>query len=334
MRLKPKTEGQCIIVPAEPVLKKLGECNGTKLRVLLWALANPEFDVDEACEHLDITKRSFMAAVEYWQEQNVFEKTEKTKKTPSKTTTPKESEKVAENVTVRRPKAVMSASQLPKYTSDEVASYIESHAGMQDMLNSCQQYVGKLFTASETETVVGLMDYLKLDEAYILLLFSYCEKIGKRSLRYIERFAVELFDKGVMEYDQLETYLMVLDRSNKLDAPLRKLFGVGNRSFTKKEKDIIENWFKWEVEFNVIEKAYEITVENTGGASIPYCNAVLTSWHNKGYKTVDEINADMEKYKHDKEGAKDKKGSFETDDYFEAALRRSYGGDSASKGQQ
>lgn len=324
MKLKANLEGQCIIVPADPVIDKLGECSGTKLKVLLFALANPELDINDACERLDITKKSFTSSIEYWQEQGVFEKTPKAKKAPAKTTVSPEKTKLSENVTVQRPKAVMSASALPRYTSEEVASYVESHEGMQDLLNSCQQYVGKIFNAAETETVVGLLDYLKLDDAYVLLLFSYCDKIGKRSLRYIERFAINLFDKGVMTYSELESYLMVLDRSQKMDEPLRKLFGIGRRTFTKKEKDIIENWLKWELPLDIIEKAYEITVENTGNASIPYCNAVLASWHDKGYKTAAEIEAGMEQYKHDKEGAKDKKGSFETDDYFEAALRRSY----------
>ena len=32
----------------------------------------------------------------------------------------------------------------------------------------------------------------------------------------------------------------------------------------------------------------------------------------------------MEEYRHDKKGDKNKKGSFDTDDFFEAALERSY----------
>lgn len=323
MKIKPRLEGHCVPVPVEPVIKMLGEVNGTKLKVLLYLLANPSFEPDEVAEKLDITKKALISAVEYWQTQGVFEKQEET--SPAKSVKASTDVKKTENVTVRRPKAVMSAPALPRYTSDEVAAYIENHEGMHKLLGSCQQYMGKMFNASEVETVVGLMDYLKLDEAYVLLLFSYCDRINKRSIRYIEKLAVELFDKGIMSYDELDTYLMVLEASKKMDKPLRELFGIGRRALTAKEKDIFESWMKWEMPMDVIEKAYEVTVENTGGASIPYCNAVLSSWNDKGYKTVDEVTAGIEQYKHDKEGAKDKKGSFDTDDFFEAALRRSYG---------
>ena len=43
------------------------------------------------------------------------------------------------------------------------------------------------------------------------------------------------------------------------------------------------------------------------------------------YKTLEDVEAASEQYKHDKNGAAEKKGSFETDDFFDAALRRSYG---------
>lgn len=324
MKIKPKLEGQCILVPAEPVTARLGECNSAKLKVLLYILANPDFEPEDICEKLDITKRALNSAVEYWQEAGVFEKTEK-KAAPAKTTAAPSEKKAADNVTVRRPKAVMSASQLPKYTSDEVADFVESHEGMHKLLNSCQQYMGKMFNSAETQTVVGLVDYLQLDAEYIMLLFSYCERIDKKSVRYVEKLAVELFDKGITTYDELDSYLLIKEESRKLDKRLRGLFGLGRRSFTQKEKDIFENWVKWGLPFELIEKAYEITVENTGSASIPYCNAVLSSWYDKGYKSLQEVEAGLDRYRHDKEGAKDKKGSFETDDYFEAALRRSYG---------
>ncbi len=320
MKIKPKLEGQCVLFPADPVVKKLGEVNGTKLKVLLYLLANPEFEPDDVTEKLDITKKVLTSSIEYWREQGVFETEDAA---PAKAAGPAADKKNG-NVTVRRPKAVMSAPALPKYTSEEVAAYIEAHEGMHKLLNSCQQYMGKMFNTAEIETVVGLVDYLKLDEAYVLLLFSYCERINKRSVRYIEKLAVELFDKGIMSYDELDSYLLVLEESKKMDKPMRELFGVGRRALTSKEKDFFENWIKWEMPMEIIKKAYEVTVENTGSASIPYCNAVLSSWHDKGYKTVEEVEAGMEAYKHDKEGAKDKKGSFETDDYFEAALRRSY----------
>ena len=75
----------------------------------------------------------------------------------------------------------------------------------------------------------------------------------------------------------------------------------------------------------IIEKAYETTINNIGKASVDYCNGILCRWFDAGYRTLEEVEAASEQYRHDKTGVTDKAGSFETDDFFEAALRRSYG---------
>ncbi len=323
--------GQCIIVPTEAVMKNLPEANGTKLKVLLCVLASPEFDADALCEQLDITKKTLMSAIDYWVGCGVL-KTEGTdpsdvkapRKPAEKSTSAPKTTVVAENVTVKRP-AVMRASVLPDYTAEEISRFLEENSDAQQIINGCQQILGKMFRSrTEIETIVGLMDYLKLGEDYIFLLCSYCAKIGKTSLRYVEKTAVELFDRGITEYKELDSYLLARENANKLEGKLRKLFGTGARSFTKKEKDIIETWAKRGLSYELVERAYEVTVENTGSASMPYCGAVLDNWYTSGIRTADEAEAAIASYKHDKENAKDKKGSFETDDFFEAALRRSY----------
>ena len=325
MKIKPIIEGTCIIVPAAPVMERLSDAGGTRLKVLLYILANTEFDPSAAAEELNVTEKSFNQAIEYWVKAGAVtcdglpEKSAPQKKTPTV-----EKVKTEDNVTVERPKAVRRASQLPRYSSEDVANYVEEH-NIADLLVTCQQYMGKMFNFAEIEIVVGLLDYLKLEPEYIMLLFAHCEKMNKKSLRYVEKLAIGLFDNDILGYEELDTHLRAIEAAAEFDKPLRKLFGIGRRSLLQKEKEAFENWVgRWGLPMAVIERAYEITVKNTGNASVPYCNAILESWHESGFKTVEEVNDAMEEYSHDKKGDKDKKGSFDTDDFFEAALKRSY----------
>ena len=77
-------------------------------------------------------------------------------------------------------------------------------------------------------------------------------------------------------------------------------------------------------EKDILRRAYEITVDNTGKPSLPYANAILENWYQAGLKSIEEIDAAMEDYKKAHESTLDNGGSFNTDDFFEAALRRSY----------
>ena len=328
MKIKPIIEGQCVIVPSSPVMCRLSEAGGTRLKVLLYILATPDFDPEEAADALNITVKSFNAAIEYWVKAGAIEcEGAEIKSAPQKQSRAKTEEAVSANVTVKRPRALSRSADLPRYTQDEVAAFVEEH-DIGDLLAVCQQHMGKMFNMAETEAVVAMLDYLKLEPEYIMLLFAHCEKMDKRSIRYVEKLAIGFFDKGVLGYEELDEHLRAIEALSQFDKPLKKLFGVGKRALTQKESEAFERWVgKWQMPMDVIEKAYEITVENTGNASIPYCNAVLERWFASGYKTVEEVEAGIAEYKHDKEGAKDKKGSFDTDDFFQAALRRSYGDD-------
>lgn len=325
MKIKPIIEGTCVIVPAAPVMDRLSDAGGTRLKVLLYILANTEFDASAAAEALNITVKSFNHAIEYWVKAGAIECEGFEKKAPEKKDAAKKSSEGSEdNVTVKRPKVLQRAAQLPRYTTDEVSKYVEEN-NIADLLAACQQYMGKMFNMSEVETVVGLLDYLKLEPEYIMLLFAHCGKMNKKSLRYVEKLAIGLFDRDILGYEELDSHLRAIEAAAEMDKPLRKLFGIGKRALLEKEKAAFENWTgRWNMPMALIERAYEVTVENTGNASIPYCNAVLERWHASGFTTVEEVDGAMAEYRHDKEGQKDKKGSFDTDDFFEAALERSY----------
>ncbi len=315
MKYKAVQGGNMIGVPREPIMNNLLEADAVQMKVLICIMDKSDITDDELCEKLDITKKRLTMALSFWEKAGAIEKT------GANIGKSKAAEK-ERNVG----RTVARASELPKYTGEEITQYIEKHAGVRQLLSDCQHIIGKLFNMAETEIVIGLLDYLKLDEAYISLLFAHCARNGKKSLRYIEKMALGLFDKGIMSYEELDAHLCMIEAAQQYDKPLRKLFGIGQRALTKKEQDAFDNWCgRMNMPFEIIEKAFEITVDNLGKASIDYCNAVLCRWFDAGYKNLDEVEAASEQYRHDKTGITDKKGSFETDDFFEAALRRSYG---------
>ena len=80
--------------------------------------------------------------------------------------------------------------------------------------------------------------------------------------------------------------------------------------------------------------AYEHAVDNTGKASVKYMHSILANWNKDGIRTPEDVRAADESHKAavGAEGKKGKKnpptGSFDTDDFFAAAVRRNFGDDS------
>ena len=216
------------------------------------------------------------------------------------------------------------AAELPHYNTDEAARYLESHPSASNLIDCCQQELGKIFNTSEAEIVIGLLDYLSLDAEYILLLFAHCAKRDIKSLRYIEKMAITLHDGGIVTYEQLDHHLRKVDRASEAEHELRKLFGIGKRALIKREREAFFRWIsEWEMPQDVIARAYEITVSATGEPSVPYTNAILEKWHAQGLITLAQVEA-AEAEREKPASLKGVMGNFDTDDFFEAALSRSY----------
>ena len=218
--------------------------------------------------------------------------------------------------------------ELPKYSSEELADILETRENVVSLINECQNIIGKVFNLKEISVLIGLIDYLGLDPEYILILLTYCVSIDKKSLHYVESTAFSLYDAGITEASQLTEEIRRRELAASNEGKIRKLFGIGARAFTSKEKKFIYAWLN-DMKYNidVITKAYEVAANATGNASLPYTNAVLERWNSENLRTIEEIEESEKQRAQGKEqSATEQSGSFDTDDFFAAAVRRSLGG--------
>ena len=233
-------------------------------------------------------------------------------------------EKSAESATPAPEKKLRGADSLPKYTSEELANILESREETVALIDECQRIMGKVFNLKEINVLMGLVDYLQLDPEYIMMLLTYCVSVGKKTLHYAETLAFALYDDGITGSEQLAEELRKREAAASIEGRIRSLFGVGERALTTKEKKFISAWVNdMGYSAEIIEKAYEVAANATGESSFAYANSVLERWNAENLRTVAEIDKSYEKG----EGAKKSApvGSFDTDSFFEAAVKRSLG---------
>ena len=237
-----------------------------------------------------------------------------------------------ESIAPARPTRLHSADKIPLYSTSELAALLETRESVRVLLDEAQSILGKLFTPAETNLVIGLVDYLGLSEEAVLLTLAHCKKIGKTNLRAVEKYAISLCDKGITDPVSLEEEFLREESFRSFEGELRSLFGIGARAFSAKETQFVKNWITFGYDIEIVKRAYEITVNSTGDASLPYANAILETWHEAGLSTEDEIDRYLAADADKKAGKKKGKGdatlgsSFNMDEFFEAALRRSFAG--------
>jgi DnaD/phage-associated family protein len=256
-----------------------------------------------------------MSALDFWQTRGVLTISDavQTEKVEAKTV---DKEK-------RIPKKVLQKTdEAPRYNTEELSVILEKRSDVSHLIDECQQIVGKMFNTHEINILLGLVDYFALGWDYVLELLEYCAKIGKHSIHYVEKTAIAFMNDDINTVDALKEKIAELEIIYSNENIVRRLFGMKARALTAKEKKCIGNWFgKFGYGEDIITKAYEMTVAAINEPSVAYANAILERWFSEGFKTVEEIDkAAAEKA----ESSSPEEGSFDTDDFFEAALQRSY----------
>jgi len=325
MKIIPLYANQVIVIPGNEVLRKLSTATREELAVLLAVMAESEFKPEELAVQLNITLKALTDAISVWQRCGVLSVADEDSQTiPQSAAVSAAKTDVSEKTKIHQ-KNVKARKELPHYSSADAADYLEQHTEVKNLVDCCQNISGEMFSTAETEIIIGMHDYLALSPDYIMLLFAHAHKSGKRSVRYVESLAIRFFDEGVLSYHELEERLKTVEKLDTVEGFVRGLFGLKTRALTAKEKGMVEKWvlvMHWEKE--IIKRAYDITVDNTGKPSLPYANAILENWYQAGLKTLAEIDTAIDEYKKMHESTLDNGGSFDTDDFFEAALRRSY----------
>ena len=225
----------------------------------------------------------------------------------------------SEEIKVRKRAKV---SELPEYSSAELNSLLEKHNNVVELIDECQNILGKIFTASDIKLIMALIDYLGLDNDYILVLMHYAARNEIKSLRYIEKIAVSCMDDGFTDAKSLQIELYAREEKSLFETKIKNLFGIGSRKLTSKEQKQVDLWineFKYEID--VIEKAYEITISATSKPSLHYAHAILEKWYAEGVRSIADVEAMLENRKEEK---REEGSSFDLDDFFNAALNNSY----------
>ncbi|MBQ2255982.1 MAG: DnaD domain protein [Clostridia bacterium] len=223
---------------------------------------------------------------------------------------------------------------LPKYTTAELGDLLEHRPDTAGLLTECQNLFGKLFSTHEINTVLGLTDYLGLECEYVLILVthycSYCKQLDKRpSVRGLEKLAISLYDREITDMDALQEELLRQEALQRTEGRLRSLFGIGARALTAKEKKAFSTWLHtYSFDMEMITQAFETAADATTDVNVAYVNSILDRWNAEGIRTPDAVRADKEARDAKKSGkgkAEQPEGSFDTDDFFAAAMRKSLG---------
>ena len=349
-------------IPAA-ALTVMDRATQTDLRVLLTLAADPPLltgDSFGACvgsiaARLGCTPAQVETSLSFWRGAGILNiVSEEQASAAAAETSPREAPKTEPTVRIapapaaekeepKEPQAhkLRPADALPHYTSAELADLLESREEAAAYLDECQNVWGKMFNVHEYNIILGLTDYLGLEWDYVLALLSYATKYYRerdnqgKSLAYVENMAFAFHKDGIVTEEALQTRFREMEKMASMEYKLRQLFGMGDGALTPTQKKHFSTWvYDYHFDMDIIRIAYNKAVDNTGSTKITkimnYMNKVLGAWNDEDLRTPEQIEAADALFRAEREGentAKPQSGSFNTDDFFAAAVRRSLGED-------
>lgn len=225
------------------------------------------------------------------------------------------------------PRKPLKASSAPKYSGTEISDMLDKDGGaLKAMIDECQQLIGHIFNPSEISTVVGMCDWLGLSPEFIITVAAYyTRKKPGCSVRYLERAATDLVNGGVTTMETLDAYLRDMELYDGVAGKLRSWLGIGSRAYTQKENGMIKRWVRdYGYGEDVVRLAYEITVDSRGAFNFDYAGKILENWYVSGVRDLDGAKAALSTFREEKKSKTESGGSFDTDEFFSLALKRSY----------
>jgi len=196
-----------------------------------------------------------------------------------------------------------------RISSGGVSGEVGDNPELKKLYDFASQKIG-ILSSSEVSTLYSFYDWLKLPTEVIVMLFEYCDSIGKLNMRAIEKNAVLWAEHGITSVDAVEEFIYEQERAKEAENKFKETLGI-ERKITDNEKKYYNIWvLEYALDFDVIKLAYEQTVQYVGRLDFKYMNTILTNWYNNGIDTKEKAAREIEAHQNKKTGKTAKKNGF------------------------
>ncbi|MBQ8757716.1 MAG: DnaD domain protein [Oscillospiraceae bacterium] len=184
----------------------------------------------------------------------------------------------------------------PQYTEQDVMQALNKDREFRSLYGEIQRLLGKTLNNEELKIILGFVRYLGLPADVICVLVCYCKDRAKQkgglrnpSLRTIEKEAYAWAEQGIDTIEQAGAFIQAQNLRRSRLQELMRILQIRNRELTPGEKNYAQKWLEMGLHNDVIGLAYERTCINTGAMNWPYMNKILTRWHEKGFRTAQQV---------------------------------------------
>lgn len=262
----------------------LSEASGDFIKVYLYMLFLSKYDkdikVNDLSKKLDLPLKTIQDAVKYWEEKGVITK--------------KNSGYIMDNLQeislhkLYKPRTALTPEQLQKSQENQHRAKVIEH------INN-KYFSGLMPTTWYPDIELWFQKY-HFDEEVMIALFDYCFNRSALHKAYIQRVAEVWYNNNIQTFNDLDIYSEKQEKVKSIANTISKKLGL-HRSLSEYEHGYVD---KWVIDFGYSFDVIEIALKKTTSKSNPnfdYLNKLLSDWHDRGLKTVNEVQSFLQDMK-------------------------------------
>lgn len=260
-------------VPCDVVDRHLKFAKAEHIKVLLYIMRNMAVkETAEIALNTGVSEYDVKEALLYFADAGIL--------VPEKPQTAANTEK-PQKKTVRRAE---------KPNRNDIARRGEEDENIRYLMTQAQIKLGRNLKTNEANTLVWLYDDIGIPVSLILYIIQYAANKEKLNIRFIETTAISWFDKGIETVEQADEQVRKEAIEERAWSFVSAAFGLERRKPSQKEKELSVKWVdEWKLSREMLVAAYDACVNTKSKLSVPYIEKILEDWHEKGYKTPEDI---------------------------------------------
>lgn len=292
------------VLENEFIDRYMAKANGEYVKVyllLLRHLHTPSgtLTISEIADKLECTEKDVTRALNYWKKQGLLDYASVADtsarsefagnpefKSAAANTAHMNSDKP---MAVKPAKATASKADIQKYRNNK---------DFKQLIFVTEQYLGKLLSATETESMIYFYETLQMSAELIEYLIEYCVENGHKSMHYIQSVALSWHKQNIKTVAEAKANSLLYSKNfySVLNA-----FGIKGRAPAAAEITYIKKWNE-EYGFSqeIILEACNRTMNAIHQPNFDYTDSILKNWFSKNVKCMNDIvtlDADYQKEK-------------------------------------
>ena len=254
----------------------LSDASGNFIKVYLYMLFLSKHDKDikinDMSKKLVLPVKEIQEAISYWENLGVITK--------------KNTGYVINNIQeielhkLYKPRTALSAEQLQKSAESQ------KRAKAIEYINN--KYFSGLMPTSWYPEIELWFKKFNFDEEVMIALFGCCFDKSALNYKYVQAVAETWSKNNIKTFNDLDKYYEKREKLNIIAKTISKKLGI-SRALTEYEYAYIE---KWNIDFgyglDIIEIALKMTTSKLN-PTFNYIDTLISDWHERGFKTTDEI---------------------------------------------